>query len=97
MTRGGQGAPGAATCILHQRSPHRVAPALPAVPEIGICGLQSPAATAALLPRAPITVVSSTPLSDIIHNREATRRVAKWGVEIGVHNIRYEPHKAVKS
>jgi hypothetical protein len=44
----------------------------------------------------PITVVSSAPLQDIIRNREATGRVAKWAVEIGVHNIRYEPRKAIK-
>src|SRR3954468_22930087 len=43
-----------------------------------------------------ITVVSSAPLQDIIHNREATGRVAKWAVEIGVHNIKYEPRKAIK-
>ena len=45
----------------------------------------------------PITVVSSAPLQDIIRNREATGRVAKWAVEIGVHNIKYEPRKAIKS
>jgi hypothetical protein len=45
----------------------------------------------------PIKVVASTPLADIIHNREATGRVAKWAVELGVHNITYEPRRAVKS
>lgn len=35
-------------------------------------------------------------MQDIIHNREATGRVAKWAVEIGVHNIKYEPRKAIK-
>jgi hypothetical protein len=24
-------------------------------------------------------------------------RVAKWAVKIGAHNIKYEPHKAIKS
>ena len=32
----------------------------------------------------PITVVSSAPLGDIIQNREATGRVAKWAIELGV-------------
>src|SRR3954466_6484113 len=45
----------------------------------------------------PITVVSLVPLLDIIRNHEATGRVAKWDVEIGVHNIMYEPRKAIKS
>ena len=36
-------------------------------------------------------------MQDIIRNREATGRVAKWAVEIGVHNIKYEPRKAIKS
>ena len=30
----------------------------------------------------PITVVSSAPLGDIIQNREATGRVAKWAIEL---------------
>ena len=29
----------------------------------------------------PITVVSSAPLGDIIQNREATGRVAKWAID----------------
>ena len=45
----------------------------------------------------PITVVCASPLSDIIRNREATGRVAKWVVEIGVYNIMYEPRTAIKS
>ena len=31
----------------------------------------------------PITMVSSAPLGDIIQNREATGRVAKWAIELG--------------
>jgi hypothetical protein len=45
----------------------------------------------------PVTVVASAPLGDIIRNRDATGRVAKWAVEIGVHHINYEPRKAIKS
>ena len=33
----------------------------------------------------PITVVSSAPLGDIIQNREATGRVAKWAIELRPH------------
>ena len=33
----------------------------------------------------PITVVSSAPLGDIIQNREATGRIAKWAIVLGPH------------
>jgi len=45
----------------------------------------------------PITVVSSAPLGDIIQNREATGRVAKWAIELGPHGLKYVPHTAIKS
>ncbi|KAK1680954.1 hypothetical protein QYE76_041802 [Lolium multiflorum] len=45
----------------------------------------------------PIKVVASTPLADIVLNHDATGRVAKWAVELGVHNIIYEARHAVKS
>ncbi|XP_051213036.1 uncharacterized protein [Lolium perenne] len=45
----------------------------------------------------PIKVVASTPLADIIRNRDATGRIAKWAVELGVHNITYESRHAIKS
>ena len=38
----------------------------------------------------PITVVISAPLADIIGNRDATGRVAKWAIEIASHGIKYE-------
>ena len=37
----------------------------------------------------PITVVSKTPLSDIINNSDATSRVAKWGIELAAFEITY--------
>ena len=45
----------------------------------------------------PITVVSSVPLGDIIQNREATGRVAKWAIELGPHDLKYVPRTAIKS
>ena len=45
----------------------------------------------------PITVVSSAPLGDIIQNREATGRVAKWAIELESHGLRYVPRIAIKS
>ena len=43
------------------------------------------------------TMVSSTHLGDIIRNREATCRVAKWAIELGPHNLKYVPRTAIKS
>ena len=45
----------------------------------------------------PITVVSSAPLGDIIQNREATGRVAKWAIELGPHGLKYVPRTTIKS
>src|SRR4051812_47435930 len=45
----------------------------------------------------PITVVSSAPLADIMGNRDATGRVAKWEIEIASHDIQYEPRTTIKS
>ena len=45
----------------------------------------------------PITVVSSVPLAEIIRNTEATRRIAKWEIEMGPYHINYEPCNAIKS
>ena len=45
----------------------------------------------------PITLVSSAPLADIIQNREATGRIAKWAIELGAYHIQYAPHTAVQS
>lgn len=44
----------------------------------------------------PITVVSSAPLGDIIQNREDTRRVAKWAIELGPHGLKYVPCTTIK-
>ena len=45
----------------------------------------------------PITVVISAPLGDIIQNREATDRIAKWAIELGPLNLKYVQWTAVKS
>ena len=42
-------------------------------------------------------VVSSAPLGDIIQNREATGRIAKWAIELGPHGLKYIPRTAIKS
>ena len=45
----------------------------------------------------PITMVSSPPLGDIIQNREATGRVAKWDIELGPHGLKYMHRTAIKT
>jgi len=45
----------------------------------------------------PITVVSSFPLGEIIQNQEATKRIAKWLVELMGETLIYVPRKAIKS
>jgi hypothetical protein len=44
-----------------------------------------------------ITVVTDFPLKDILHNRDATRRISKWAVELRALNIDFTPCKAIKS
>ena len=45
----------------------------------------------------PITAVSSFPLGEIVRNREAEGRIAKWSVELIGETLTYAPRKAIKS
>src|SRR6266540_3176589 len=45
----------------------------------------------------PITVVTSSPLGEILHNRDATGRIAKWAVELGSFELNFQPRTAIKS
>ena len=42
-------------------------------------------------------VVTSYPLGDIIHNRDAAGCISKWALELMGHNIRYIPRTTIKS
>ena len=44
-----------------------------------------------------ITVASEVTLNDIINNRDATVRIAKWAIEHLPFNITYKPQRAIKS
>jgi ribonuclease HI len=44
-----------------------------------------------------VTVVSSFPLGEIIQNREASGRVAKWVVELMGETLSFAPRKAIRS
>src|SRR5438105_2305308 len=45
----------------------------------------------------PISVVTSFPIGDILHNRDATRRIAMWAVELGSFELSFQPRMAIKS
>ena len=44
-----------------------------------------------------IKVVSSYPLSTIIHNRDAVDRIAQWSIELGQYDIQFVPRTAIRS
>ena len=44
-----------------------------------------------------ITVASNVPLNDIINNRDATGRIAKWAIDLLSFDITYKPRQAIKS
>jgi hypothetical protein len=45
----------------------------------------------------PITVVSTTPLSEIIGCKDASGRVSKWAIELAAHTIQCKPRMTIKS
>ena len=45
----------------------------------------------------PILVVTSFPIGDILHNRGATGRIAKWVVELGSFELSFQPRMAIKA
>ena len=44
-----------------------------------------------------ISMVTDFPLSDILHNRDATGRISKWAVELGALSLDFKPRTAIKS
>nr|CAE02825.1 OSJNBa0043A12.30 [Oryza sativa Japonica Group] len=44
-----------------------------------------------------VMVVTSYPLGQILHNREGTRRVVKWAIELSEFDLHFEPRHAIKS
>ena len=45
----------------------------------------------------PISVVTSFPIGDNLHNRDAIGRIAKWAVELGSFKLSFQPRTAIKS
>ena len=44
-----------------------------------------------------VSVITSYPFGDIIHNHDAVGRISKWALELMCHDIRYIPRTAIKS
>jgi ribonuclease HI len=44
-----------------------------------------------------VIVVTGFPIGDILHNKEAIGRIAKWACELGAHDIEFRPRTAVKT
>jgi hypothetical protein len=45
----------------------------------------------------PVIVVTSFPIGEVIQNRDATGRIAKWALELMGEGITYAPRAAIKS
>ena len=45
----------------------------------------------------PVTVVTFFPLGEVVQNQDATRRIAKWALELMGQGISYAPWMAIKS
>ena len=45
----------------------------------------------------PMTVVCEAPISEIIGNKDASGRIAKWAIQLSPHVPRYERRDAIKS
>jgi hypothetical protein len=44
-----------------------------------------------------VIVVTGFPIGDILHNKEAIGRIAKWAYELGAHDIEFRPCTAIKT
>jgi hypothetical protein len=44
-----------------------------------------------------VIVVTEFPIGDILHNKEAIGRIAKWACELGAHDIEFRPRTAIKT
>jgi hypothetical protein len=44
-----------------------------------------------------VIVVTGFPIGDILYNKEAISRIAKWACELGSHDIEFRPRTAIKT
>jgi hypothetical protein len=44
-----------------------------------------------------VIIVTGFPIGDILHNKEAIGRIAKWACELGAHDIEFWPRTVIKT
>jgi hypothetical protein len=44
-----------------------------------------------------VEVHTSSTLGEILNNREALSKIAKWAIELSMHDIIYKPRMAIKA
>jgi hypothetical protein len=44
-----------------------------------------------------VVVVTGFPIGDILHNKEAIGRIAKWACELGAYDIEFQPCTTIKT
>jgi hypothetical protein len=44
-----------------------------------------------------VTIITSFPLGEVIHSRDATGRISKWALKLMGYDIMYAPCTAIKS
>ena len=70
---------------------------VPTLPKDSIHGIYGILEITTLLLECSIMVASEVPLNDIINNRDAMGRIAKWAIELLPFDITYKPRRAIKS
>jgi hypothetical protein len=45
----------------------------------------------------PIRVVTEAPISEIISNKDASGRIAKWAIELSPYTLQYDKRDTIKS
>ena len=44
-----------------------------------------------------VSVITSLPLGEVVHNRDAVGRISKWAVEPMGYDVKFVPRTAIKS
>ena len=70
---------------------------VPTLSKDSIRGLHGIPETTTLIQECLIMVASEVPLNNIINNRDATGRIAKWAIELLLFDIMYKSRRAIKS
>jgi hypothetical protein len=89
--------PGATSSLLHQRSPWALKDKVSSSPEAAVCDTSNHHKLHHYFDDHKVIVVTGFPIGDILHNKEAIGRIAKWACELGAHDIEFRPRMAIKT